>query len=628
LSIFGVMPPDIDYPRGVELWRTTRSVPISETFGDAARQEIDLIARLRPGVTVALATDELTTLTRQLEAEAPPSATRGLTPVVRSFDDVIVGNTRPILFVLLAAVGLVLFIATANVANLLLMRGEGRRHDLAVRMALGAGEGRIVRQLLMESVVLSLLSTAVGVVATSVSLRWLITRVPDGLPRVESIRVDSTVILVVIGLTIVTSMLAALGPALMSARIDLAPELRSSGRGITSAGTKGVRRALVVAQVALAVTVVAGAGVLLRTVLRLQSVDVGVAVDQLVVVFLEMPKARYADQSRHEQFLSRVVESVEHVPGVMAATPVNIEPFSGGWGVPAFVAEGQSAERAAANPALGLEAVHENYFKTLGIRIVRGRAFNAGDRKGTLDVAILSEDVAARIWPGEDPVGKRVKWGSSASLDPWLTVVGIAAPTRYQELATAKPTIYVPAVQFIVAAQRLLLRTTAPLDATTRMVRARVQTIDPAVRVMRVAPFVTMFEAPLARPRFTAFLLGIFAIVALLLAMVGHYAVIAAHVRQREPEIAVRMALGATAWTVRGMVVAEAFSLGSTGAVIGLGVAFATTRLLRGMLVGVETLDPISLIGAALLLMAASVIASFAPLRRAVRVDAVAVLRA
>jgi putative ABC transport system permease protein len=184
-TIVGVMPPDIDYPRGVELWRTTRSVPISETFGDAARQEIDLIARLRPGVTVAQATDELATLTRQFEAEAPAAATRGLTPVVRSFDDVIVGNTRPILLVLLVAVGLVLFIATANVANLLLMRGEGRRHDLAVRMALGAGEGRIVQQLLMESVVLSLLSAVVGVVTTSVSLPWLITRVPDSLPRVN-----------------------------------------------------------------------------------------------------------------------------------------------------------------------------------------------------------------------------------------------------------------------------------------------------------------------------------------------------------------------------------------------------------------------------------------------------------
>jgi hypothetical protein len=177
--------------------------------------------------------------------------------------------------------------------------------------------------------------------------------------------------------------------------------------------------------------------------------------------------------------------------------------------------------------------VHENYFKTLGIRIVRGRAFNAGDRKGTLDVAILSEDVAARTWPGEDPIGKRVKWGSSASRDPWLTVVGIAAPTRYQELATPKPTIYVPAMQFIVAAQRLLLRTTAPLDATTRIVRARVQAIDPTVRVMRVAPFVAMFEARLARPRFTAFLLGIFAIVALLLAMVGRRA--CRSVRSRRP---------------------------------------------------------------------------------------------
>ena len=626
-TIVGVIPPDIDYPHGVELWRTTRSVPITQTFGEAARQEVDLIARLRTDVTVEQATDELSTLTRQFEAEVSPTSPRGLTPVVRPFDDVIVGDIRPMIFALLIAVGLVLLIATVNVANLLLMRGEGRRADLAVRMALGASKGRLVRQLLMESVVLSLLSTVVGIATTWAGLRSLITLIPDGLPRVVSIRVDGPVIGVVVTLTVVTSLIAALGPALLSATVDPAPDLRNGARGVTGGGTRSVRGTLVVAQVALAVTVAAGAGVLLRTLLRLQSIDVGVAVDHLAVVFLEMPKAKYTDQSRLAQLLSNVVESLETVPGIASATPVNLEPFSGGWGVPAFVAAGQTAEQAAANPALGLEAVHENYFKTLGIRIQRGRAFTAADRRGTLDVAIVSSDVAARIWPGHDPIGKQLKWGSPTSDDPWLTVVGVATPTRYQELTKSKPTMYVPALQFIVAAQRLVLRTTAPADAIAAAVRTRVQAIDPDIRVMRIAPFVSMLDGPLARPRFNAFLISIFAIVALFLATIGHYAVIAAHVRQREREFAVRMALGATPWALGGLVMAEAFWLGAIGAAIGLAGAVAGTRLLQGMVFGTEGLDPITLTAAASLLMAASTIASLAPLRRATRVDPMTMLR-
>jgi putative ABC transport system permease protein len=627
-TIVGVMPPDIDYPRGVELWRTTRSVPVSETFGDAARQEVDLVARLRTGVTVEQAADELSALTRRFEAEASPTTVRGLTPVVRRFDEVMVGDSRPMIIALLIAVFMVLLIATVNVANLLLMRGEGRRADVAVRMALGASKGRLVRQLLMESVVLSLLSTVVGVAATWAGLRSLITLIPDGLPRVESIRVDSPVIAVVVSLTAVTSLIAALGPAFLSATVDPAPDLRNGARAVTAGGTRRVRGTLVVAQVALAVTVAAGAGVLLRTLLRLQSIDVGVAADHLAVVFLEMPKAKYTDQSRHAQLLANVVESLESVPGISAATPVNLEPFSGGWGVPAFAAAGQTAEQAAANPALGLEAVHENYFKTLGIRILRGRSFTAADRSGALNVAIVSSDVAARTWPGENPIGKQLKWGSAASVDPWLTVVGVATPTRYQELTKPKPTMYVPALQFIVAAQRLVLRRTAPLDVIAAAVRKRVQAIDPDIRVMRVAPFASMFDAPLARPRFNAFLISMFAIVAVFLATIGHYAVIAAHVRQREREIAVRVALGATPWDVVRLVMADSLWLVGIGAAIGLGGAMGGTRLLSEMVFGLEGLDPITLTAAALLLMVAATVASLAPLCRATRVDVMTTLRA
>lgn len=624
-TIVGVMPADIDYPRGVELWRPTRSVPLTQTFGAAARQEIDLIARLRPGVTPAQAHAELSALAKRFEAEQP-AALRNATVVVRGFDDAIVGSSRPAIVALLAAVCLVLLIANANVANLLLMRAETRRGELAVQMALGAGARRITRQLLIEGVMLGLFGAAAGIIIASIGLSSLIAMVPDGVPRPEAVHIDAMTVMMVTALTIVAVLLTTVGPAVLSTRIELATELRGSGRGATTA-TGRVRRLLLISQVALALTVVAGAGVLIRTVLRLQSTDVGVPVSRLAIAFLEMPKGKYTDEARHANFLQSAVESLEAVPMIAAATPVNNEPFAVSWGVPTFFAEGQDADRAATNPALGLEAVHENYFKTLGIRILRGRAFTSADRKGTVDVTILSEDAAARTWPGQDPIGKRLKWGSQASRNPWLTVVGVAAKTRYQDLASVKPTIYVPAVQFVVAAQRLIVRSEAPVDRIAAAVRETIARIDPDVRVMRVSPFGAMYDAPLAHPRFNALLLGIFAGIALLLTCVGQYAVIAAHVRQREREIAIRMALGATAWEVRRLVLSDVLRLGATGAAVGFVGALVAARLLRGFLVGVDGLDPPMLGGAALLLIAASTLSTLTPVRRAARIDAPTLLR-
>lgn len=625
-TIVGVMPPDVDYPHGVEVWRPTRSVPLTETFGAAARQEIDLIARLRQGVTLTQAADELSTLTRRFEAEQSADAPRGLTPVVRRLDSVIVGRSATTIVALLVAVCLVLLIASANVANLLLMRAEDRRAELAVHMALGADVKRITRQLLLEALQLAALGTVIGIAISKVSLPWLIDLVPDGLPRIEAVRIDVEVVTIVVALVVTLVSLTAVGPAGLSARIARSTELRGNRWGGASEARR-VRRILLLAQVALAVTVVASAGLIVRTVLHLRAIDLGMSVDRLAVVFLEMPKGKYTDQSRHATFLSSLIESLEAAPGVAAATPVNVEPFSGGWGVPEFFAEGQSDEQAATNPALGLEAVHESYFKTLGIRILRGRAFTSADRKGTLDVAIVSEDVARRTWPGENPLGKRLKWGPRTASDPWLTVVGVAARTRYQDLVVAKPMIYVPAVQFIVSAERLIVRSSTPIEQTARIVREVVGRIDPDVRVMRVSAFGAMFDKPLARLRFDALLLGIFAIVALVLTAVGHYAVTAAHVRQREREIAIRMALGATAWRIRRLVILDMLGLASVGAAIGLAGAVAGTRLVQGTLPGVEGLDAVSLAGAAVLLIVVSALPTWLSLHRATRGDAPLLLR-
>jgi len=456
--------------------------------------------------------------------------------------------------------------------------------------------------------------------------------VPDGLPRVDSVRLDAGVVVFTVAVAFITAALAGLVPALSVARTDLVAHLRSGGRGATGSAVRLGRRALVVAQVALAVTVVAAAALLTRSLLRLQTVDMGLARDRLVFVNLALPKTKYADNARHRQFLKELVARLEAVPGIAGATPVNTPPFAvtGGWDAPEFTAEGQSRDRAATNPSLNLESVHPNYFATLEVTLVRGRAFAETDGHGAPLVAIVSEDVAAGAWPSEDPIGRRLKLGRSDSTEDWRawrTVVGVARPTRYRELAAQRATLYVPAEQFIAAAEMFVVRTSSPLALVAGEVRARVRAIDPGVQVTRVAPFRELLQGPLARPRFNAFLIGLFGLAALLLAGVGLYAVVAAYVRQRYTEIGVRVALGATAADVRGLVLGEGLRLAGAGALIGLAAAAAATRALRALLFEVQPLDPTALLAAALLLVGASALASYLPARRATRVDPITLLR-
>jgi putative ABC transport system permease protein len=628
-TIAGVIPPDLDYPSGVEIWQTTSSVPMSEPFAEAARREVNLIGRLRRGVTRAQASDEMLALTRRLEIDAPADALRGLTPVVRSFTDAVVGDVRTAMLALFGAVGLVLLIAVATVANLLMLRGEARGGELAVRAALGAGPGRLVREVLAETLVLAMIAGAAGIAFAWWTLGTLIRLVPDGLPRVESIRIDATVISFSIGIVFAVALVAGLAPALMSMRTDLVSRLRREGHGVTDVAVARGRRTLVVAQVALAVTIVAAAGLLMRSVLRLQSVDLGLPADRLVLLELHIPQTKYADSAQHAQFLDSAIAQLEAVPIIRSATPVNVPPFSGqGWDLPRFTSEGQSAEEAAANPSLNLESIHPNYFKTFEVPIVRGRAFTEADREGATPVAIVSDDLAARIWPGQDPIGKRLKMGDFRSAGPWShTVVGIAARTRYRTVASPQPTLYLPAAQFQMTATMLVVRTSASLELLASVARDAIRNIDSNVHVMRVATFGDLLDRPLARPRFNASILAIFGSAALLFCMVGLYSVMAAYVGQRDREIALRLALGATAAGVRRFVLAEALRLTGLGVVIGVLGASIAARLVQDMLFELDPHDPLTLTAATLLLLACSAAACYVPLRRATRVEAAIMLR-
>ncbi len=502
-----------------------------------------------------------------------------------------------------------------------------------MRAALGAGQGRLARQMFIEALLLAFTAGAIGVIVTRWTLQTLIALLPYGLPRIEVVRVDTAVVFFAAAVAVLTAAFAGLAPSLSASRVDLASQLRSGsgGRGVLANPFWAGRRLLVVVQAAVAVIVVGAAGLLIHSLLRLQTVDMGLAADRLVLVAMNLPQSKYADRERRLRFLKETVARLQTTPGIAAATPIHTAPFAGtnGWDLPEFTAEGQSADQVRLNPPLNLESIYPTYFRTFEIPIVRGRAFVETDRQGAPDVAIVSEDVATRLWPGQDPIGRRLKFGDLQSTDSWLTVVGVARPTRYRELTHPRPTLYLPAEQFIVASESFMLRTdaAAPLTRIADLTRDTVRSEDPDVHVMRVMRYADLLDRPLAAPRFNALLTGVFGISALLLVLIGLYGVIGAYVTQRRAEIAIRMALGATTSDVRQLVLGEGLKLAGIGVAIGLVATLGTTRLLRGLLYGVEPLDPAALLATALLLVIASSLASYLPARRAARVDPVTLLR-
>lgn len=631
-TIAGVVPADFEYPRGVEVWTTLTALADTDSiegYRTAILRDVELLGRLRLGVTREQAVAELSTLLPRLDGAQTVQAFPDFQPVVRAYKDVVVGDVDAALLVLFAAVGLILVIAGANVANLLLMRAETRRSELALRAALGASRGQLVGHLTAESVVIALLAGAVGFLLSHASLQTVTALVPDGLPRLASIRTDVGVVAFTVVLACLAAVLVALVPAFAASRPDMVTELGAAGRGVAGTASARGRRLLVAAQIALAVTVVSAAGLLSRSLQRLQTVDMGLAADRLVLAELDLPRDRYAGSASRRTFHNDVVARLAVVPGIEAVTPLNVQPFAGalGWELPRFTAEGQTANQVARNPSLNFEAVHTPYFATLGVVILRGRAFTNSDRDGTPRVAIVSDALATVTWPGEDPIGKRVKFGGLDADDEWRTVVGVAGTTRYRELATPRPTLYVPAEQFMISGGRLAIRTTAPSAFVGRVVADAVRATDPTVRVTRVATYAEYLRGPLARPRFNARLLAIFAVTALLLSVVGVYGVMAAAVRQRQSEMSVRLALGATPGHVRWLVLREGLLLAVAGAVAGLGLALASTRVLRGLLFETNPLDPVSLGAAAIALVTAATAATWLPARRAMRLNPIEVLR-
>jgi putative ABC transport system permease protein len=629
-TIVGVMPPGLEYPRGVEAWTTVaamRSVAPNDTFREAIRNELDVVARLRDGTSADQAAAELDAMAPTLD---PPfvELRDELRASVHLLEAVVVGDTRSTVLVLFGAVLLVLLAASVNVANLLLMRAAARRADLAVRSALGASLGRLARVHCAEGL---LLAAAGGVLAVPLAwwmLRAMVRFAPAGLPRIEPVDMEWRALFFALGVSLVAGAVAGLAPVWELRHASLIGHLASSARQTAGKAATFGRRALVTTQVALAVVVVAATGLLTQSLFRLQAIEPGLDVERLMLVRLAVPPAIAGDRARHTRLLHDLVARLESSGRIAGATPINAVPFAGaGWIVPAFAADGQDARRAAANPALDLEAVHPTYFATLGVHLVRGRAFTADDRDGAPRVAIISEELAEMTWPGQTAIGRRLKMGKADSDTDWLTVVGVARGTRYRELRSRRPVLYVPAEQLIVAAQTLAIRTDAPPADAAAVVRAGVAAVNPRVHVQAVTSLQDLRQAPLARPRFTAGLAALFSLSAVLLCALGVFAVTGTSVQQRRGELRVRSALGATPLDIQRLVLMEGLRLTAIGTVVGLTAATIAARGLADLLFETQPFDPPSLSAAAVLLCVVSLLACALPAWRASRVDALGVLK-
>ncbi len=623
-TVVGVMPRGFEYPRGAEFWTALKPIE-----GTVMETHVDLVGRLHPNVTVEQARGDLAAFLQSTDAERPP-VLQDLRPVVTPFPELIVGEVRPALLILTAAVLLVLLIACINVANLLFIRGSSRVQELAIRNALGADRARITRQLLTESGVLVIGAGVLGILFAYLAVRGLVLLAPPQLPRLESVRLDPVVLAFAVAVTLLTGLLAGLAPAVWSGARNAGTVLRSGARvGGGSVGARRVRQALVAGQIALALLVLVSAGLLLRSLANLQRVEMGFARENLIIATMSLQPDRIGSREEQVAMVDAVIERLNALPGVMAATAVTRPPFSGpgGWDAP-YTGEGQSTESREANPVLNLELASGDYFRTLGIPLQRGRPFTERDREDAAPVVIVSEAVAWRTWPGEDPIGKQIKLGFLDSPTSWHTIVGVVGETRYRELVTPRPSIYFPIRQFGGPVPMSIgLRTGADPISVVPAVRGALREIHPDLQLVDALPLTQLLAEPLARPRFSAALLGVFAAFSLLLAAVGIYGVMAAHVRQRWHEIGVRMALGARAADVRRLVLSQGLLLALAGATVGGLLALAGTRVLSGVLFEVSPTDPLTFATVASTLLLIALGACYLPARRATEVDPMATLR-
>ena len=631
-TIIGVAPSGFDYPEQTEVWRPLGWDPAQHS---RSARFFEVVARLRPGLTVTQARADITALGRRLEDDYPDS-NLGWGALVVPLHEQLVGDARPALFVLLGAVGFVLLVACANVANLLLARAVAREKEVAVRLALGAGRGRLIRQFLTEGLVLAAVSAAVGLLIAWLSVRLLVAANPITLPRLESLAINGDVLLFTLLVAVVTALFFGLVPALHASRPDPAQAFKEGSRDTsTTAGRKGVRMLLVSSEIAIALMLLVGAGLLLRSFDRLQQVETGFSETDALTLNLQLPAATYPEWHQVAGFYDRLTTQIAALPGVGSAAATAFLPYQMGWPIDLTI-DGQPPPELGREPRAQLHQITPEYFQTLGIPLLSGRTFEARDGLDAATVAILSEAAAERYWPGVDPVGRRVLDLPTAigPLARLLTdrqeavIVGVVGDVKNTGLSTeAEPAIYFHQAQFAYRSMNVVLRSQSSPELALSAVRQEIWRLDPGLPISDVQTMGDRTAALIAQPRFSMVLLTLFASIATLLAAVGLYAVMAYSVSQRRHELGVRMALGAEPRAVLGLVVGHGMRVAAIGVAAGLVGAFLASSLLLRLLYGISPTDAATFAGVAVLLLSVAFLASYLPARRAARLDPVVALR-
>jgi putative ABC transport system permease protein len=630
LTVVGVTPRDFYFRRkGRDLWMPL--VVDRAALGPRDDRALDGYARLRPGVTIDGARRELAGIARRWEDEHPETYPKksGYGLAVVSYREQIVGQIRPALLVLAAAVGLVLLIACANISNLLLARATTRGREIALRTALGAGRAGLLRQFLTESLLLAACGGALGLLLTAWCLKAVVRMDLSKIPRIDEISIDGHVLAFTLLVSLATGLLFGLVPALQISRRDFHDVLKEGAKSSAGAGRNLARRALVVLEVAVALVVLLGAGLMIQSYRQLQTVDPGFKTDNVLTLELFLPTTKYSTSSQWAAFFSQLLERLRALPGVNSAGAVSAVPLGVVQRIGEVAIEGAPPTMPGQlSPSAAWRTSSPDYFRTLGIPLLKGRDFIDGDNERSEPVIIVDQSSAQRFWPHQDPIGKRMKLVGQKAPEQWRSVVGVVGDVKHEgPEVPSREQIYVPFRQYAQPFMYLVLHTATDAGAMGVPARKAVREIDKNQAVFRVETMEEKLVRIMAWRRFYTLLLSAFAIVALVLAVVGVYSVMAYSVTQRTREIGIRMALGAERQAVTGLVVRQALGLAGIGVVLGLAVALGLLRIVSSLLYGVSATDLRTFVGGALLLTAFALLASYLPARRASRVDPTVALR-
>ena len=624
-EVVGVMPPGFYFPsKEAEMW-----VPMGwerVAIGQLRRPHfLRAVGRLKPGVTVEQAQAEMQAIAARLEAQYPDTNTQmgvGVGPL----KEWIVSDVRLPLLLLLGAVGFVLLITCANVANLLLSRAAARAREVAIRSALGAGRWRIVRQLLTESLLLAALGATAGLLLALWFKDLLVAFSPGDIPRLDELRLDWRVLVFTLAVTLLTTLLTGLAPALQSSRQRMASALNEGGQKGALGQGRRVRSVLVVVEVALALVLAAGAGLMMRSFMRLRGVDPGFDPQNTLTLRVSLPRARYPEDSQQRAFFEEAERLVSSLPGVVAAGATTVPPLKGYRWTGDMTIEGRSPEDYVRE--VRHKEITPEYFRAIGLTLLRGRFFDGSDMEETQPTIIVNDTLARRYFPGEDAVGKRLKFTKPDIESPWQTIVGVVSDEKQDSLsAEVKPEIYQSHLQTAQNEMTLVVRAKTDPRALIGAIREQLRTIDPGLPVYDVKTMGDVIYESLARERFIMLLLIVFAVLAFALAAVGIYGVMSYAVAQRTREIGVRIALGAQGRDILRMVVGQGMLLAALGVVIGVAAALLLTRVMSSLLYGVSATDPATFSAMALLLACVALAACYVPARRAARVDPMVALR-